>query len=83
MSGKDRVDPKLLAPGQKPEDVIDYTDDEVKKKNWTGYKMISSGGRIILYQKIKEIDGTYESLDISTEELIDYTVGESVIRMGG
>ena len=58
-------------------------DDEVKKKNWTGYKMISSGGRIILYQKIKEIDGTYESLDISTEELIDYTVGESVIRMGG
>ena len=58
-------------------------DDEVKKKNWTGYKMISSGGRIILYQKIKEIDGIYESLDISTEELIDYTVGESVIRMGG
>ncbi len=55
----------------------------LKKKNWTGYKMISSGGRIILYQKIKEIDGTYESLDISTEELIDYTVGESVIRMGG
>jgi len=57
-------------------------DNEVKKKNWTGYKMISSGGRIILYQKIKEIDGIYESLDISTEELIDYTVGESVIRMG-
>ncbi|SVC32081.1 uncharacterized protein METZ01_LOCUS284935 [marine metagenome] len=57
-------------------------DDEVKKKNWTGYKMISSGGRIILYQKIKEIDGIYESLDISTEELIDYTVGEFVIRMG-
>ena len=27
MSGKDRVDPKLLAPGQKPEDVIDYTDE--------------------------------------------------------
>ena len=57
-------------------------DEEVKKKNWTGYKMISSGGRIILYQKIKEIDGIYESLDISTEELIDYTVGEFVIRMG-
>jgi len=57
-------------------------DNEVKKKNWTGYKMISSGGRIILYQKIKEIDGIYESLDISTEELIDYTVGESVIKMG-
>tara|TARA_B100002049_G_scaffold142624_1_gene105837 strand:- start:72 stop:209 length:138 start_codon:yes stop_codon:yes gene_type:complete len=44
--------------------------------------MISSGGRIILYQKIKEIDGIYESLDISTEELIDYTVGEFVIKMG-
>ena len=57
-------------------------DDEVKKKNWTGYKMISSGGRIILYQKIKEIDGIYESLDISTEGLIDYTVGEFVIKMG-
>tara|TARA_B100001964_G_C13728975_1_gene377948 strand:+ start:153 stop:308 length:156 start_codon:yes stop_codon:yes gene_type:complete len=31
MSGKDRVDPKLLAPGQKPEDVIDYTDEEIKE----------------------------------------------------
>jgi len=30
MSEKDRVDPKLLAPGQKPEDVIDYTDEEIK-----------------------------------------------------
>jgi len=31
MSEKDRVDPKLLAPGQKPEDVIDYTDEEIKE----------------------------------------------------
>jgi hypothetical protein len=31
MSRKDRVDPKLLAPGQKPEDVIDYTDEEIKE----------------------------------------------------
>ena len=30
MSKKDRVDPKLLAPGQKPEDVIDYTDEEIE-----------------------------------------------------
>ena len=31
MSGKDRVDPKFLAPGQKPEDVIDYTDEEIEE----------------------------------------------------
>ena len=32
------------------------------------------------YSKYKEIDGTYETLDISTEELIDLTIGEDVVQ---
>ena len=30
-------------------------------------------------QKKKEFNGTIETLDISTQELIDFTIGESVI----
>jgi hypothetical protein len=55
-------------------------DAEVKKNDWIGYKDISSGGKIIYYSKYKEIDGTYETLDISTEELIDLTIGEDVVQ---
>ena len=55
-------------------------DAEVKKNDWIGYKDISSGGKTIYYSKYKEIDGTYETLDISTEELIDLTIGEDVVQ---
>ena len=55
-------------------------DNEVIKDDWIGYKDISSGGKIIYYSKYKEIDGTYETLDISTEELIDLTIGEDVVQ---
>jgi len=55
-------------------------EDEVKENHWTGYKDISSGGKKIYYSKYKEIDGTYETLDISTEELIDLTIGEDVVQ---
>ena len=53
---------------------------EVKENHWIGYKDISSGGKTIYYSKYKEIDGTYETLDISTEELIDLTIGEDVVQ---
>lgn len=53
---------------------------EVKGDDWIGYKDISSGGKKIYYSKHKEIDGTYETLDISNEELIRFTVGEDVIQ---
>ena len=33
----------------------------------------------ILYGKTNDYNGTIETLDISTEELIDFTVGEQVI----
>ena len=52
---------------------------EIENKNWFGYKDISVGQDKILYAKQKEFNGTIETLDISTEELIDFTVGEDVI----
>ena len=52
---------------------------DIKNKNWFGYKDISVGQDKILYAKQKEFNGTIEILDISTEELIDFTVGEDVI----
>ena len=52
---------------------------EMKSKTWFGYKDISVGQDKILYAKQKEFNGTIETLDISTEELIDFTVGEDVI----
>ena len=52
---------------------------EMKSKTWFGYKDISVGQEKILYAKQKEFNGTIEILDISTEELIDFTVGEDVI----
>ena len=52
---------------------------EVDNKNWFGYKDISIGQDKILYAKTKDYNGTIETLDISTEELIDFTIGEEVI----
>tara|TARA_B100000614_G_scaffold243551_1_gene246887 strand:- start:850 stop:1431 length:582 start_codon:yes stop_codon:yes gene_type:complete len=52
---------------------------KMKSKTWFGYKDISVGQDKILYAKQKEFNGTIETLDISTEELIDFTVGEDVI----
>lgn len=57
-------------------------DEEAKKENWTGYKDVSSGGRKLLYAKIEDLNGIIETLDITTEELMDYTVGENVIQAG-
>ena len=51
----------------------------MKSKTWFGYKDISVGQDKILYAKQKEFNGTIETLDISSEELIDFTVGEDVI----
>ena len=53
--------------------------EKMKSKTWFGYKDISVGQDKILYAKQKEFNGTIETLDISTEELIDFTVGEDVI----
>mgnify|MGYP001252975141 CR=1 FL=1 len=55
-------------------------DSEPTKKNWTGYKEINQPGRLILYGKYKMDNEIYETLDISTEELIDYMSGEDLIE---
>ena len=52
---------------------------EVEKENWLGYKEIDQGSILILYSKHKISDEIYESLDISSEEFIEHTYGESVI----
>ena len=52
---------------------------EVEKNNWFGYKEINQGSRLILYSKYKVSDEIYESLEISSEEYIEHTYGESVV----
>ena len=57
-------------------------DDEVTKEDWTGYRNLGKNGSKIFYSKYRKYyDGIYETLDISTDELIDYTYGESVIEI--
>ena len=50
--------------------------DEVTKEGWTGYRILKSGNDSILYGKHETMYGIYEELDISTEELVDYTMDE-------
>jgi len=57
-------------------------DEEPKGENWVGYKDASTGGIKILYAKIERSNGIVETLDITTEELMDYTVGANVIQAG-
>ncbi len=60
--------------------------EEVKKKNWTGFKDVSSGGNKLFYAKMLDnngiVDGVVETFDISTEELINYTISEDIVEVG-
>ena len=60
--------------------------EEAKKKNWTGYKDISSGGNKLFYTKMMDnngiVDGVIETFDITTEELVNYTFSEDIIEVG-
>ena len=61
-------------------------DEEAKEKNWIGYKDISSGGKKLFYTKMIDnngiVGGIIETFDITTEELMDYTVGEEMVEVG-
>ena len=61
-------------------------DEEVKRKNWVGYKDVSIGNNKLFYAKMKYNngidDGIVESFDITNEELMDYTVSENTIEVG-
>ena len=61
-------------------------DEEAKRKDWVGYKDVSSGGMKLLYAKMERdngiVEGIIETFDITTEELMNYTVGENVIQRG-
>jgi len=61
-------------------------DEEAKEKNWIGYKDISSGGKKLFYTKMIDnngiVGGIIETFDITTEELMDYTVAEEMVEVG-
>ena len=59
---------------------------EEPKKNWTGYKDVSSGGKKLFYAKMRDnngiVGGIIETFDISTQELINYTISEDIVEVG-
>ena len=61
-------------------------DEEAKRKNWVGYEDLSIGSNKLLYGKMENnngiVDGVMESFDITTEELMDYTVSEDMMQVG-
>ena len=61
-------------------------DEKAKRKNWVGYKDVSIGSNKLLYGKMENnngiVDGIMESFDITTEELMDYTVSEDIMQVG-
>ena len=61
-------------------------DEEAKRKNWVGYEDLSIGSNKLLYGKMENnnglVDGVMESFDITTEELMDYTVSEDTMQVG-
>ena len=62
-------------------------DEEAKGKSWIGYKDLSVGDNRLFYAKMARHNGTVEgiaeSFDITTEQLMDYTVTENIVKMGG
>ena len=61
-------------------------DEEAKRKNWVGYKDVSIGNNKLLYGKMERdngiVDGIMEIFDITSEELMDYTVSEDTMQVG-
>ena len=59
--------------------------EEAKEKKWTGFKNLSSGGYKLFYAKMLDnngiADGVTETFDISTEELINYTISEDTVEV--
>tara|TARA_B100001741_G_scaffold277658_1_gene249177 strand:- start:113 stop:658 length:546 start_codon:yes stop_codon:yes gene_type:complete len=62
-------------------------DEEAKGKSWIGYKDLSVGDNRLFYAKMARhngtVEGIVESFDITTEQLMDYTVSESIVKIGG
>ena len=59
--------------------------EEAKEKKWTGFKNLSSGGYKLFYAKMLDnngiVDGVIETFDISTEELMNYTISEDTVEV--
>ena len=56
---------------------------ETKNNNWTGYKNLSIGDLLIFYGNTKIANETIEYLEITSPEMLDFTVGERVMNATG
>ena len=60
--------------------------EAAKEKNWLGYKDISVGSNKLYYAKMIDsngiIEGVIETFDITTKELMNYTISEDVVDVG-
>ena len=60
--------------------------EKPKKKNWSGFKDLSSGGYKLFYTKMLDnngiVNGVIETFDITTEELMNYTISEDIVDVG-
>ena len=48
-----------------------------------GYKDLSLGNLVIMYSKINIRDEIFEVLEITNQQMMDYTTGEEVIEVIG
>ena len=60
--------------------------EAAKEKNWLGYKDISVGSNKLYYAKMIDsngiIEGVIETFDITTKELMNYTISEDTVEVG-
>ena len=57
--------------------------EEVKSDNWIGYKDLSIGSLIMIYNKMEMIGKVFELLEITNSQMIDYRSDERVIDIIG
>ena len=57
--------------------------EEFSNENYLGYKDISIGGLLILYTRLELRDEIVEVLEITNNQMSDYTIGEEIIDVTG
>ena len=60
-------------------DLID--DEKVKAEEWVGVIDLSFGDSVILYGKIDEPDGIYETLELTNVEYQDYLIKGDILEI--
>jgi|TARA_B110000438_G_C15773504_1_gene633000 hypothetical protein len=57
--------------------------EEVKSDNWIGYKDLSIGSLVMIYNKMEMIGKVFELLEITNSEMMDYRSDEQITDMIG